>query len=379
MREYMLVLLVAAVGCYLTAGLWRRIAARAGAMAPVRDRDVHTAPIPYFGGVAMLGGVGLAFLLASTLPFLGHHHSVTWDSLGIFLAAAVICVVGAIDDMIDLPVITKVFGQVLAAGVAVSFGVRMYWISLPGRVIALDSVASTIVTVVFIFVCVNAINLVDGLDGLAAGVVGIGASAMFCYTYFLAYESNLVLATTASLVTVTISGVCLGFLPHNVHPAMMFMGDSGSMLLGLLLACSTISFTGQMDASLLGSSLLGTGALPAWLPLILPIAIMFIPLLDSVMAYIRRTIKGKWWFQADKQHLHHRLLDRGHTQVSATIVMYLWTATIAYGVMGIGLFNGWLVWTLIAVACVISAATTMYPWFRRNSLNTAPSTSSIVR
>jgi len=363
-REYMLVLLVAAVGCYLTAGLWRRIAARSGAMAKVRDRDVHTTPTPYFGGVAMLVGVGLAFLLASALPFLGHHHVVSWESLGIFLAAVVICLVGAIDDMIDLPVITKVFGQVLAAGVAVSFGVRMYWIALPGSVISLDVVGSTVVTVVFIFVCVNAINLIDGLDGLAAGVVGIGASAMFCYTYFLAHEEHLLVATTASLVMVTVTGVCLGFLPHNLHPAKMFMGDSGALLLGLLLACSSLSFMGQMDSSVLGSSARGAGVLTAWLPLILPIAIMFLPLLDLVMSYVRRTAKGKWWFQADKQHLHHRLLDRGHSQVSATVVMYLWTATIAYGVMGIGLFNGWPVRTLVGLACVVSAVATIWPWLR---------------
>ena len=373
MREYMLVFLVAAVGCYLTAGLWRRVATRSGAMAIARARDVHTKPTPYFGGVAMLCGVGLAFLLASTLPFLGRHAVVTRDSLGIFLAALVICVVGAIDDMIDLPVVTKVFGQVLAAGVAVLFGVRMYWISLPGSVYALDSLASTMVTVVFIFVCVNAINLVDGLDGLAAGVVGLGASAMFCYTYFLAHEENLGVATTASLITVTISGVCLGFLPHNVHPAKMFMGDSGSMLLGLLLACSTISFTGQIDASVLGSSLMGAGWLPGWLPLILPIAIMFLPLLDTIMAYIRRTVAGKWWFQADKKHLHHRLLERGHSQVSAVIVMYLWTATIAYGVMGIGLFGGPIVWVLAGAACLVSATVTLWPWLRtRRQLASAP-------
>jgi len=365
-REYLLVLLVAAAGCYLTAGLWRRIATRAGAMAKVRERDVHSTPTPYFGGVAMLVGVGLAFLLASALPFLGRHPVVSWDSLGIFLAAIVICLVGAIDDMIDLPVITKVFGQVLAAGVAVSFGVRMYWISVPGAVVSLGGIGSTIVTVVFIFVCVNAINLIDGLDGLAAGVVAIGASAMFCYTYFLAHEEHLVVATTASLVTVTITGVCLGFLPHNIHPAKMFMGDSGALLLGLLLACSTISFTGQMDLTVVGSSVNGAGALTAWLPLILPIAIMFLPLLDLVMSYVRRTAKGKWWFQADKQHLHHRLLDRGHTQVSATIVMYLWTATIAYGVIGLGLFNGWVVWLLVGLACLLSATVTLWPWWRRH-------------
>jgi len=371
-REYMLVMLVAAAGCYMTAGLWRRIAARSGAIALVRARDVHTTPTPYFGGVAMLMGVGLAFLLASHLPWLSKQPVVTHDALGIFLAALVICVVGAIDDAIDLPVIAKVFGQVLAAGVAVYFGVRMYWLSLPDAIYTLDPIASTVVTVVFIFVCVNAINLVDGLDGLAAGVVGIGASAMFCYTYFLARWENLLTATTASLVTVAITGVCLGFLPHNVHRAKMFMGDSGSMLLGLLLACSTISFTGQLDASVLGSSITGAGVLPAWLPLILPIAIMFLPLLDLVMAYIRRTISGKWWFQADKQHLHHRLIERGHSQVSAVIVMYLWTATIAYGVMGVALLRTKLVVLLTALAFAVSALVTIWPWLlKRRAVHTA--------
>ena len=371
MREYILVLLVAAAACYLTAGIWRRIAARSGAIAAVRARDVHTTPTPYFGGVAMLMGVGLAFLLASRLPWLSKQPVVTHDALGIFLAALVICVVGAIDDAIDLPVIAKVFGQVLAAGVAVAFGVQMYWVTLPGAIYTLDPIASTIVTVVFIFVCVNAINLVDGLDGLASGVVGIGASAMFCYTYFLARWENLLTATTASLVTVAITGVCLGFLPHNVHPAKMFMGDSGSMLLGLLLACSTISFTGQLDASVLGSSVTGAGILPAWLPLILPIAIMFLPLLDLVMAYFRRTISGKWWFQADKQHLHHRLIERGHSQVSAVIVMYLWTATIAYGVMGVALLRSRVAVVLVALAFGISALVTIWPWLlKRRAVHT---------
>ena len=371
MREYMLVLLVAAAVCYLTSGFWRRVAVRAGALAQVRDRDVHSEPTPFLGGVAMLTGVGVAFLLASRLPWLSTHAVVRHDSLGIFLAALVICVVGAIDDAIDLPVLTKVFGQVLAAGVAVYYGVKMYWISLPGVVVSLNAIASTAITVVFIFVCVNAINLLDGLDGLAAGVVGIGASALFCYTYFLAHEANLVVATTASLTTVAITGVCLGFLPHNAHPAKMFMGDSGSMLLGLLLACSTISYTGQMDAAVLGSNLTGRGFLPGWLPLILPIAIMFLPLLDMTMAYVRRTVKGKWWFQADKQHLHHRLLERGHSQVSAVIVMYMWTATIAYGVMGVSLFRGVWVWIALAIAFLASLAATLWPWWRRALRHTA--------
>jgi len=361
-REYLLVALTAAAATYLSAGIWRRVAVRAGAMAQVRDRDVHTAPTPYLGGLAMLCGVAVAFLLANILPWLGQHTTVTRDARGILAAAVVICVVGAIDDVIDLPVLAKIFGQVLAAGVAVSQGIRWYWISVPGQIFSLDTITSTLVTVVFIFICVNAVNLVDGLDGLSSGVVGLGASAMFCYTYFLAHGHALVVATTASLVTVTIAGVCLGFLPHNFHAARMFMGDSGSMLLGLLLACSTISFTGQMDSTLLQGLTGGAGFLPSYLPLILPIAIMFIPLLDSVMAYVRRTMRGEWWFKPDKQHLHHRLLERGHSQIKAVLLMYLWTAVISYGVMGVALFANPWVWAACGAALVLATVLTVMPW-----------------
>lgn len=365
MREYLLVMLTAAAATYLLSGLCRAIAIRFGIQAAIRSRDVHTQPTPYLGGVAMFGGVAVAFLLGSMMPFLGRHEVVTRDSFGILAAAAIICLVGVIDDIIDLPAVAKAAGQVLAAGIAVLNGVRMYWISLPNQIIALDQATSIIITVVFIFVCVNAINVMDGLDGLAAGVVAIGASAMFTYTYVLAREQNFVVATTASLIAVTTTGVCLGFLPHNFHRARMFMGDAGSMLLGLLLACSSLSFTGQIDSRSLNPD--DTGMLPSWLPLVLPFAIMALPLFDLITAYIRRTWRGNWWFIADKQHLHHRLMQRGHSMVKAVIVIYLWTAVIAYGVILLGLvplpaaIGFWVGGTLLA------AVVTIYPRQRRKA------------
>lgn len=357
MREYLLVMLAAAATTYLLAGPCRLIAIRFGIQAAIRERDVHTRPTPYLGGVAMLGGVALAFLLGSMMPFLGRHEIVTRDSLGILVAAVVICLVGLVDDIIDLPPIAKAAGQVLAAGIVVLNGVRMYWISLPNQIIALDQASSILITVGFIFFCVNAINMMDGLDGLAAGVVGIGASAMFTYTYVLAREQNFVVATTASLISVTTTGVCLGFLPHNFHRARMFMGDTGSMLLGLLLASSSLSFTGQIDSHSLNPG--GGGLLPSWLPLVLPFAIMALPLFDMVAAYVRRTWSGQWWFIADKQHLHHQLLKRGHSMVNAVLVMYLWTAVIAYGVILLGLVRTTIALGLlvggVAVALVVTA------------------------
>lgn len=359
MREYLLVMLCAMATTYLFTGLARRVAVRYGIQAEVRERDVHTIPTPYLGGTAMLAGVSAAFILGAIMPFLGRHEVVTKDSLGILVAGAVICIVGVLDDVLDLPAFTKVAGQVLAAGIAVLNGVRLYWISLPNQIIALDTATSILVTVLVIFVCVNAINLIDGLDGLAAGVVGIGAFALFSYTYVLAREQNLVVATTASLVTVTITGVCLGFLPHNFHPARIFMGDSGSMLLGLLLACSSLSFTGQIDSRSLNP--VGADLLGSWLPLVLPIAVIALPLFDLIAAYIRRTMRGQWWFTADKQHLHHRLLKIGLSVVNAVLVMYLWAAVIAFGVICIGLFAQWWVVAIWVALLILAVAVTIAP------------------
>ena len=207
------------------------------------------------------------------------------------MAAAVICLVGVFDDIFDLPPLAKFAGQVLAAGIAVALGVKMLWIPLPGQTVSLDAPASIAITVFFIVLCSNAVNFVDGLDGLATGVVGIGALAFFAYSYLLTVTQDLTRATTSSLITVAIAGACLGFLPHNFFPARMFMGDSGAMLLGLLLATSTISLTGRSTPPQLQD---GRGGLvPTVLPLVLPLAILALPFLDLVLAFIRRTYAGK--------------------------------------------------------------------------------------
>jgi len=351
-REYLLVLLIAAAVTYLVSGLCRRLALRTGALARVRDRDVHTIAMPYFGGVAMLFGVGAAVMLAWQLPFLGRLAVVEEDSRAVLIAAAVICVVGVMDDLFELSALAKFAGQVLAAGIAVALGVKMLWIPLPGRTLSLDSAASVAITVFFIVLCSNAVNFVDGLDGLATGVVGIGALAFFAYSYLLTYTQELSRATTSSLITVAIVGACLGFLPHNFFPARMFMGDSGAMLLGLLLATSTISLTGQIDTSALDDG--SAGLIPTVLPLVLPLAILALPFLDVTLAYIRRTYAGRWWFVPDKQHLHHRLLERGHSQRRAVTLMYIWSALVSFGVIALGLLRDWKQLAAVIVIAVIA-------------------------
>lgn len=347
MREYLLVMLVAAATAYLLSGLCRRIALRTGAVAKVRDRDVHAIPIPYFGGVAMFFGVAAAFLVATRLPNLGRNQLIQHDFQAVLIAAAVICLVGVIDDLFELNAIAKMAGQILAAGLVVANGVKMLWIPLPDSIISLDDSASIAITVFFIVLCSNAVNYVDGLDGLAAGVVAIGALAFFGYCYLLVAEQDLPRATTSSLITVAVAGACIGFLPHNFFPARMFMGDSGAMLLGLLLATSTITLTGQIDSAALNENTRGVVA--AYLPLVLPLAILALPFLDFVLAYARRTIAGKWFWVADKQHLHHRLLERGHSHRRAVLLMYVWTALISFGAIAVFLSQHWAVLVLVVV------------------------------
>lgn len=351
MREYLLVLLVAASTTYLLSGLARRLALRTGAVARVRDRDVHAIPIPYFGGVAMLGGVVATFLVAINLPFLGRNQLIQHDFQAVLIAAVIICIVGTLDDLFELNAIAKLAGQVLAAGLVVANGVKMLWIPLPNSIISLDESISIAITVFFIVLCTNAVNYVDGLDGLAAGVVAIGALAFFLYSYILVAELALPRATTASLLTVAIAGICLGFLPHNFFPARMFMGDSGAMLLGLLLATSTISLTGQIDSSGLQAD--SSGLMAAYLPLILPLAIMALPFLDFVLAFLRRTYAGTWFWVADKQHLHHRLLEAGHSHRRAVIIMYVWSALISFGAIAIGLRPEWPTVALVLGAFLV--------------------------
>lgn len=376
MREYLLVLLISAATTYVLAAVWRRIALQVGAVARVRKRDVHTVEMPYFGGVAMLFGVAAAFLIAAHLPFLGSVPTVSTDSRGVLIAATVICGVGVLDDLLELNPFAKLAGQFLAAGLLVAFGVKMLYIPLANNTIALDSSVQIAITVFFVLLCTNAVNYVDGLDGLAAGVVGIGAFAYFLYAYQLTWRLDLVRATTSSLITVAVVGACIGFLPHNFQPARIFMGDSGAMLLGFLLASSTITLTGQMDSSQLENT--QGGLAPTYLPLILPLATLALPILDFFLAFVRRSYAGRWWFVADKQHLHHRLMERGHGMRRAVLLMYGWTALVSFGVIALGQLRNWLVViAILAFAAVLSILTLGRPisWgskAKRSRLNDRP-------
>ncbi len=326
MREYLVTLLLAAALCYVVTPFVRTWAIKFGAVAQIRTRDIHTTPTPRWGGLAMWIAMALTFAMVNHLSLVGK--SFGRESLGIFLAATLLVLLGLVDDRFELDALTKLAGQALAAGILLIFGIQVLWLPING-VITLPPSIGQLVTVMIVLVTINAVNFIDGLDGLAAGIVAISGAAFFAFAYLLAVIYGFSRAGAPSLITAVIIGVCIGFLPHNAHPAKIFMGDSGSMFLGLLLAASAITLTGQIDPNAISAEKLG----PTLLPLMLPFAVLAIPLIDLFSAIIRRLRAGQSPFSSDKEHMHHRILRAGNTHLRTTLIMYLWTATIAFPVV----------------------------------------------
>ncbi|MFC3688146.1 MraY family glycosyltransferase [Aquipuribacter hungaricus] len=360
MRAYLLVMAVAAVVTFLTTSPVRGVAVRLRALSPVRDRDVHSTPVPRLGGVAILAGFAAALGLASTVPFLaGTFGEGLSGPVGILLAGLVITVVGVVDDLVGLDALTKLVGQALAGVVMATFGVQLLVVPLgPGGIALLSGWVLTVLTVLVVVVTVNAVNFVDGLDGLAAGIVAIAGTAFFAYSYLLSVQASPDdLSSTASLVTAAMVGACLGFLPHNLHPARIFMGDSGALLLGLLLAASTISLTGSVDPAVLTFGDLA----PAFMPLLLPFAALVVPVADVALAVVRRTAAGRSPFAPDKQHLHHRMLEIGHGHRAAVGLLHAWVALLAFGVVATAFFPWQEVLVVAAAVLVVVAVLTVVP------------------
>ena len=326
MREYLLIFLVALVVTYLLTVIAREIALRTGAVAQVRDRDVHAEPIPYLGGLAMMGGLLAAYVVARELPFLSRSD----DARTVLICGAIVCALGVLDDIFDLDALTKFGGQLLAAGLLVKLGVAFYWFpGTDGSQFVLDGAQGALLTLLLVIGTINAVNFVDGLDGLAAGVVGIGAIAFFAFCYILASQNGLTLATTGALLSAALAGACVGFLPHNFHPARLFMGDSGSMLIGLVLSASALTLTGQFDGGAIQSD--GNSFFVTVLPVLLPVSLLMVPIVDLVI---------------------------GHSQRRAVFIMWMWAGLLASGAVLVSLFTGPLVWTILATMLVFVVAMT---------------------
>ncbi|MGL5825847.1 MAG: glycosyltransferase family 4 protein [Nocardioides sp.] len=361
MREYVLVFMVAAAVTYLLTVVAREIALRLGAVAGIRDRDVHDEPIPYLGGLAMYGGMVAAYVVARELPFLSRSQEFVFADAGkVLIAGGLICAVGVLDDVLELDALTKLGGQILAAGALVAFSIQFYFFYMPdGGAINLRN-EGALLAVFVVVATANAVNFVDGLDGLAAGVVGIGAIAYFVFCYQLANLNNLTLATTGALLSALLAGACAGFLPHNFNPARIFMGDSGSMLLGLMLSASAITVTGQFNPQdLIATPASTVSPLLMFIPVLIPVSILLIPLADLGLAVIRRTRRGQMFYHPDKQHLHHRLLEIGHSHPRAVVIMWLWAGLFGFGTVLAGLYAGPLVWWSLGTMLVVAVVGTV--------------------
>ncbi|MGV1009427.1 MAG: MraY family glycosyltransferase [Dermatophilaceae bacterium] len=356
MREYVLVFAVAMAITYIATPFVRALAIMAGAFTPLRERDVHTTAVPRLGGVGIFLGFAAATLVARQLPYLKGVYS-SGQMTGVLLGAAIICLVGAIDDIRELDWMTKLAGQVLAAGVMAYRGVMMLSVPFFGTVTVLPGPVLVAVTVVIVLFTVNAVNWIDGLDGLAAGICAIAAGTFFVYSYLLSYGYNPPnVFSTATFVTAATLGCCMGFLPHNFNPARLFMGDSGSMLLGLLLAAATVSMTGNVDPS----EVSGDQVTAALLPIAIPLAVLSLPLLDVTLAVVRRTRAGQRPWQPDSKHLHHRMLHIGHGHRGAVLILYLWALVLAAGTVSFAFYRGWLTVVLMVLAVVVAALLTVY-------------------
>ncbi len=375
MREYGLTLLVAAAVTYLLTPLVRRFAIAVGASHAARDRDVHVEPTPLLGGIAMYGGLAAGLLVAYQLMPLGSVFAGTRVASGLLLAGGLLVAVGFVDDRWGMGAVSKLAAQVAAGVILVWSGTLVAWLPLPGNgTLSLDYNEQVALTILVVVVTINAVNFIDGLDGLAAGVVGIGAAAFFLFYYTLTKRLGLGDLTGPALASAVLAGVCIGFLPHNFYPARIFMGDTGAMLLGLLLAYAPISSLSSLDPNSLTNTAAHGGGVPnrfpEVLPLLLPAAILLIPYTDLVLAVIRRMRAGQSPFAADRKHLHHRLLDTGHSQRASVMIMYLWATLFSGTVVLLSVMRTRLlvlaVVTVVAVLVLLLATMPrLRPWTRR--------------
>ncbi len=302
----------------------RLLARRLGWVVAPDERRVHTRPTPTVGGLAMFVGfaasVGTAWRLSEFRPLFASSS----EMLGAIVAVTIVFLVGFVDDLRDLSPPAKVAGIALGGIVLSVAGTTMLFFRVPFlgfTVLGADFVP--IVTVAWLLVMTNAINLIDGLDGLAAGIVAIGSGSFFLYAHQLDTHGQLQGLSIGPLLAVITMGICLGFLPHNFNPARIFMGDAGALFLGALMAISTSVVGGRVEEPISGRTYF------FFAPLFIPLVILGVPILDSLFAIVRRTVRRRGPATADKDHLHHRLMRLGHGQRRSVLILWLWTALLS--------------------------------------------------
>jgi len=325
MAGYAAVLAVAALATYGATFGVRTAAIRFGWVVMPDARKVHDKPMPTCGGAAMY----VAFLVAMAVATQIHQfreifHTGSSEPLGVVLAATVIFGVGFLDDLRDVSAPAKLAGMVLASSILYFLGVTMFFFRIPfaGTVVLSTSILP-LLTALWVAGIANAVNFIDGLDGLAAGIVAIAAGAFFIYGDRLFKAGLLEPGTIGPLLAVIALGVCLGFLPHNFHPASIMMGDAGALFLGLLMACSTMVVGGRTADQFSGQTYF------FYAPIFIPFFILGVPILDTAFAIVRRAARRAGVSEADKAHLHHRLIELGHGQRRSVVILWAWTAILS--------------------------------------------------
>ncbi len=320
----LLALVAAAVVSFLATPLVKQLAHKVGAIDVPRDnRRMHKVPIPRLGGLAIF----IAFIF-SVLLFA----DVDRQMQGILLGSVIIVVLGVLDDIMALKALPKFFVQIAAAGVAVYYGCRIEFISNPNLFSSTLYVSlkwlSVPVTIIWIVAITNAVNFIDGLDGLAVGVSAISTASLLVIALMVS-ESNIAIILSALL------GACLGFIPYNFNPAKIFMGDTGSTFLGYILACLSIQ---------------GLFKMYAIISFAVPFLILGVPIFDICFAFLRRIAKGQNPMVADRGHVHHRLIDMGFSQKQSVAITYLITAIL--GLAAVVLTSSGEVRAMILIAAV---------------------------
>ena len=325
---YLFIGVIAALVTFVSTPFVVKYATRMNWVVEPDDRRVHKVPTPDVGGIAMF----LGFIVALAIAWKMGRFSPVFDNnsepLGVLLAAIVIFSTGLVDDIREISSPAKVTGTVIAGLVLVYFGATMFYFRVPFLdVFVLSNDWIPLITILWLMGMSQAVNLIDGLDGLAAGIVAIAAASFFLYSRRLDDLGALAQPNMGPLIAIIALGVCLGFLPHNFNPAKIFMGDSGALFLGLLMAVSTSVVGGRADPN---SQTYTPGQTYFFLaPLFIPLFILGVPILDTLFAIIRRAVKRQGVATADKGHLHHRLMNLGHGQRRSVLILWLWTTILS--------------------------------------------------
>lgn len=364
LRSYLVVGLIAAVATAATLPAVIRFARTHGWQATPDERRMHPVPTPDVGGISMFIGLLAAIVGASFLADFDPLFQDSTEIIGVVVASAIIFALGILDDIRDISAPAKVTGVVVSAISLVWFGVTMFQFRVPFLdVFVLSGDWVPLFTVFWLLGMTQAVNLIDGLDGLAAGIVAIGATAFFIYSRDLAEGNLLPQPNIGPLVAIIAVGVCVGFLPFNFNPARIFMGDSGSLLLGLLMAVATSVVGGRADPDTQSAN----GQTYFFLaPIFISLLVLAVPIVDVLFAIIRRTASGRSFAQADMGHLHHRLIQLGHGPRRSVVILWGWAALLSTVVLFSALYStGSALVIFVIVGSALSVFTVLHPRLRR--------------